>query len=85
MRFLSVFTATLLFATAAAAHSGDSSTSGIAHDLLHAVGGRDHLVALVSVGVLFLLIALAPLLGKGLARSFAGVRARLSNRRSTRG
>lgn len=85
MRFLSIFAATLLFAGAARAHGGDGSASGLAHDLLHAIGGPDHAIALVSVGLLFLLIALAPLLGRKLARSFATVRTLLANRRSTRG
>jgi hydrogenase/urease accessory protein HupE len=86
MRFLSVFAATLLFATAAEAHTSDEpSAAGLTHDLLHAIGGPDHAIALTSVGILFLLIALAPLLGKKLARSLATARSLLGNRRSTRG
>ncbi|HEY9548587.1 MAG TPA: HupE/UreJ family protein [Kiloniellaceae bacterium] len=84
MRFLSVFVVTLCAATAAQAHGGDSSAAGFAHDLLHAIGGPDHLVALISVGLLFLLIAVAPLLGKKLARSLAAART-LANRLSRRG
>ena len=86
MRFLATFAATLVFATAAQAHtSGESSAAGLAHDLLHAIGGPDHAFALAGVGVLFLMIALAPLLGKKLARSMATARSRWGNRRSTRG
>lgn len=85
MRFLSAFLATLFVASAAQAHGGDSSASGWTHDLLHALGGADHSVALISVGVLFLLIALAPFAGRKLARSFATAKALLEKRRSTRG
>ena len=86
MRFPTVLAATLLFATAAEAHTSDeSSAAGLAHDLLHAIGGPDHAIALISVGILFLLIALAPLLGKKLARILATARSLLENRRSTRG
>lgn len=84
MRFLSVFTAALLIATAAEAHSGDSSASGGAHDLLHFLGGADHTWALVSVGLLFLLIALAPLASKALARNIAAAKALFATRRSDR-
>ena len=85
MRVLSVFFATLFFASAAQAHGGDSSASGWAHDLLHTLGGADHSVALVSVGILFVLIALAPLAGKLLARSFAAARTLFGKRGSPRG
>ena len=86
MRFLATFAATLAFATAARAHSGDdSSVAALAHDLLHTLGGPDHAIALASVGLLFLLIALAPLLGRTLARSLATARSFWANRRSTRG
>lgn len=85
MRFLSVFAASLFFATAAEAHGGDSSASGWAHDLLHALGGADHTIALVTVGLLFFLIALAPLAGAKLARSLAAVRALFGKGRAPRG
>lgn len=82
MRFLTIFAATLLFTSAAEAHSGDHSAAGHAHDFLHAVGGPDHVIALVSVGLIFLLIAIAPLLGRTLARSFEGLKARVARRLS---
>lgn len=52
MRFVSVFTATLLFATAAEAHTGAGGTSGLAYGFLHPLGGLDHLLAMVGVGLL---------------------------------
>lgn len=82
MRFLTILAATLLFTSAAGAHSGDHSAAGHAHDFLHAVGGPDHVIALVSVGLIFLLIAIAPFLGRKLARSFEGLKARLFGRDS---
>jgi hydrogenase/urease accessory protein HupE len=85
MRFLSAFLATLFLASAAHAHGGDSSASGWTHDVLHFLGGADHTVALISVGILFLLIALAPFAGRKLARSFGAAKALFEKRRSTRG
>lgn len=85
MRFLTVLAASLLFATAAQAHGGDTSVSGWAHNILHALGGADHTVALISVAVLFLLIALAPLAGRKLARSFASAKVLFSKHRAPRG
>lgn len=52
MRFVSVFTATLLFATAAQAHTGVGGTSGLTYGFLHPLGGLDHLLAMVGVGLL---------------------------------
>ncbi len=85
MRFLSAFAATLFLTSAAQAHSGDASAPGWAHDFLHFVGGADHTLALISVGLLFVLIALAPLVGKKLARSFTAAKAFFGNRRAPRG
>lgn len=85
MRFLTAFLATLTLASAAQAHSGDGSASGWAHDVLHFLGGADHTFALISVGILFLAIALAPFAGKKLARSFAAAKVLIEKRRSTRG
>jgi len=50
MRFLSVFIATLLFATAAQAHTGVGDASGLAYGFLHPLGGLDHILAMVGVG-----------------------------------
>ena len=86
MRFLAVFAATFVFATTAQAHSGhDSSIAAWSHNLMHAIGGADHTLALVSVAILFLLIALVPLFGKKLARSLATAWSLLSQRSSNRG
>jgi hydrogenase/urease accessory protein HupE len=85
MRFFPIFAATLLFASAAEAHGGDSSASGWTHNLLHFLGGADHTWALISVGLLFLLIALVPLAGRALARGFATAKTLLAARRSNRG
>lgn len=85
MRFLSAFAVTLLFATAAEAHGGDHSASGWAHDVLHFLGGADHTWALVTVGLLFLLIAAAPFAGKAMARSLAAAKTLIESRRSNRG
>jgi urease accessory protein len=51
MRFLSLFAVTLLFATAAEAHTGAGSTAGLAHGFLHPLGGLDHLLAMICVGL----------------------------------
>ena len=86
MRFLAVFGAILVHATAAQAHGGhDSSVAAWTHNLMHAIGGPDHTLALVSVAILFLLIAMVPLFGKKLARGLAAAWSLLSQRRSTRG
>ena len=52
MRFLTVFAATLLFATAAEAHTGAGAASGLSHGFLHPIGGLDHILAMVGVGLL---------------------------------
>ncbi|MGD1876836.1 MAG: HupE/UreJ family protein [Kiloniellaceae bacterium] len=52
MRFLSVFIATLLFATAAQAHTGVGDASGLSHGFFHPIGGLDHILAMVGVGLL---------------------------------
>ncbi|MGF1595208.1 MAG: HupE/UreJ family protein [Kiloniellaceae bacterium] len=54
MRFVSVFAATLLFATAAFAHTGGhgaAGTSGLGYGFLHPFGGLDHVLAMVGVGL----------------------------------
>jgi len=52
MRFLSVFTATLLIATAAEAHTGAGAASGLSHGFFHPIGGLDHILAMAGVGLL---------------------------------
>jgi len=52
MRFLSAFAVTLLFATAAEAHTGAGGASGLSHGFLHPLGGLDHILAMVGVGLL---------------------------------
>ncbi|MEO3429250.1 HupE/UreJ family protein [Pelagibius sp. CAU 1746] len=52
MRFLSVFTIALLVTSAAEAHTGIGAASGLAHGFLHPVGGLDHILAMVGVGLL---------------------------------
>lgn len=52
MRFLSVFAATLFFATAAQAHTGGAAASGLAYGFLHPLGGLDHILAMLGVGLL---------------------------------
>ena len=79
MRYLSTFAASLLFATAAQAHSGSESASGAAHATLHAIGGPDHLLAWLGVA-----LALVPLFAKNLARSFGPRMTAASSRRPTR-
>jgi urease accessory protein len=41
----------LILPTLAFAHSEDSSTSGFLHGFLHPIGGIDHLLAMLAVGV----------------------------------
>lgn len=52
MRFLSIFATTLLFATAAEAHTGVGGAAGLASGFLHPLGGLDHMLAMVGVGLL---------------------------------
>ena len=84
MRFLTTFAAILLFATAAQAHSGTDGAAGAAHATLHAIGGPDHLLAWLGVGLLGVALALVVLLAKNLARSFAPRKTAVSSRRPTR-
>ena len=84
MRFLTTFAAILLFTTAAQAHSGIDGASGAAHAMLHAIGGPDHLLAWLGVGLLGVTLALVLLFAKNLARSFGPREATDSNRRPTR-
>src|SRR3546814_19108676 len=56
MRFLSAFVVTLLAATAAQAHTGApigvaAGTGGFAVGFLHHLGGPDHVLAMVGVGL----------------------------------
>lgn len=56
MRFLSTFTITLFAAAAVQAHTGAhiaaaSGTGGLVHGFLHPLGGLDHLLAMVGVGL----------------------------------
>jgi urease accessory protein len=44
--------ATLLMLTPALAHTGIGGTTGLAHGFLHPVGGIDHVLAMVAVGLL---------------------------------
>jgi len=52
VRFLSVFTITLLLASAAEAHTGADAAAGLSHGFLHPLGGLDHILAMVGVGLL---------------------------------
>ncbi|GAB4358021.1 MAG: hypothetical protein Kow00114_09950 [Kiloniellaceae bacterium] len=52
MRFLPVFAAALLFATAAEAHTGAGAASGLAAGFFHPIGGLDHVLAMLGVGLL---------------------------------
>lgn len=45
-----------VFSTSAFAHTGLGDTSGFAHGLMHPVGGLDHVLAMVAVGVLAFVI-----------------------------
>jgi len=51
MRALLVFLVTVLVPTAAFAHTGHGDTSGFIHGFMHPVGGLDHILAMVAVGV----------------------------------
>lgn len=52
MRALLVFLFAVLVPTAAFAHTGHGDTSGLVHGFMHPVGGIDHILAMVAVGVL---------------------------------
>src|SRR5690349_24680417 len=51
--FMRALLALLLIAvpTAALAHTGHGDTSGFVHGFMHPVGGLDHVLAMVAVGV----------------------------------
>lgn len=51
MRYLPLALAGLLVATPAAAHTGVGATAGFTHGFLHPVGGLDHVLAMVAVGL----------------------------------
>ncbi len=48
---LSVAAAAMLVAAPAAAHTGAAAGAGLAHGFAHPLGGLDHLLAMVTVGV----------------------------------
>jgi len=47
---------TLLMLTPASAHTGVSDTTGFAHGFVHPVGGIDHVLAMVAVGLFAVLL-----------------------------
>lgn len=51
MRALALFLVTVLFAAPAAAHTGAGVSAGLWHGVLHPLGGLDHLLTMLSVGV----------------------------------
>lgn len=51
MRALLIFVFAVLFPTAAFAHNGVGDTSGFLHGFMHPIGGLDHILAMVAVGV----------------------------------
>lgn len=52
MRFVIALALLVLSPTLASAHTGMGSTVGFAHGLLHPLGGLDHVLAMLAVGVL---------------------------------
>ena len=50
-QFLVASLTTLLVANAASAHTGMGATSGFSHGLAHPLGGLDHLLAMIAVGL----------------------------------
>ena len=52
MRFPTVLLAALAAATPAFAHTGVGVTPGFVHGFLHPIGGLDHVLAMVAVGLL---------------------------------
>lgn len=51
MRLRLAAAAVLLSATAASAHTGATPSSGFLHGFLHPIGGLDHILAMVAVGL----------------------------------
>lgn len=49
--FLVASLTTLLVSSAASAHTGMGATSGFSHGLAHPLGGLDHLLAMIAVGL----------------------------------
>src|SRR2546430_16052290 len=47
---------TLLMLTPASAHTGISDTTGFAHGFVHPIGGIDHILAMVAVGLFAVLL-----------------------------
>ena len=52
MKFLIAFVATALAASSAAAHTGGMAAGGFTTGFLHPIGGLDHVLAMVTVGLL---------------------------------
>ena len=51
LRLFCLVLATLLMLTPALAHTGIADTTGFAHGFIHPVGGMDHVLAMVAVGL----------------------------------
>jgi len=51
MRALLVFLVAIFLPTAAFAHAGHGDASGLVHGFMHPVGGLDHILAMMAVGV----------------------------------
>ena len=61
MRFLALIFAAALTITPALAHNGMGDTTGLAHGFMHPVGGMDHVLAMVAVGLFAALLGGHPL------------------------
>ena len=57
LRFSYLVFATLLMLTPALAHTGIGETTGLAHGFSHPVGGMDHVLAMLAVGLLAALMS----------------------------
>lgn len=49
---LAIFALATLIPSAASAHTGVGDSSGFAHGFMHPIGGLDHVIAMVAVGLL---------------------------------
>ncbi|RIA56151.1 HupE/UreJ family protein [Dichotomicrobium thermohalophilum] len=67
LRSLFLTLALCLIAVPAAAHTGHGEVSGFTYGLMHPIGGLDHVLAMVAVGLLAYLIGGAALWGLPLA------------------
>src|SRR5258708_3744569 len=56
LRLCHLVLATLLMLTPALAHTGIGDTAGLAHGFSHPVGGVDHVLAMIAVGLLAALL-----------------------------